>query len=101
MASKADLVYKKADSAYQEKLKKLYELSATKYVYASELVENSKTLILGKDTLELAYPEECHTNGDLVVFIKSNKRFTIRLNEMPNFILLNSNKNFNFVASNL
>jgi glyoxylase-like metal-dependent hydrolase (beta-lactamase superfamily II) len=66
-----DVTYAKTDSLYKTKLKKLNELTNTKYIYATELIDTFKRMIVGKDTLEMFYPGKCHTDGDLVIYIKS------------------------------
>lgn len=65
--------YKKADSTYKAANKEYADLKATKIIYPTELVDDSKTLVVGQDTILLLHPGKAHTNGDLVAVIKTRK----------------------------
>jgi glyoxylase-like metal-dependent hydrolase (beta-lactamase superfamily II) len=61
----------KTDSLYFAKLNRLNELKNTKYVFPNQLVDNEKQIVMGNDTIMLIYPGKAHTNGDLVVWLKT------------------------------
>ena len=61
----------KIDSILKAKENKLTSLKNEKTIYPSILVDSLKTIVLGKDTIELYYPGKAHTDGDLVVYFKN------------------------------
>jgi glyoxylase-like metal-dependent hydrolase (beta-lactamase superfamily II) len=71
IGNNASIEFKKNDSICKTKETALANLRYIKYIYAKILVDSTYTLVLGKDTLELFYPGKCHTDGDLVTYIKS------------------------------
>jgi len=66
-------IYTKNDSIYKTFLEKAKELKSIKTIYPTILVENEKTIVLGKDTIEFTFPGKAHTDGDLVANIKTRK----------------------------
>lgn len=61
------------DSIYKATLKRIDEIKQTKIVYPTELIDSSKVLVFGKDTIELTYPGKAHTDGDLIVNFKNRE----------------------------
>jgi glyoxylase-like metal-dependent hydrolase (beta-lactamase superfamily II) len=68
---------KKADSTLTAKETKLEEMKQQKFVYPNELVDSLKTIIMGSDTIEIIFPGKTHTNGDLVINIKSKQTMVL------------------------
>jgi len=65
--------YSNTDSIFKAKTKKISELQAIKTRYPTIIVDSFKTIISGKDTIQFIYPGKAHTDGDLVVVLKSRK----------------------------
>jgi cyclase len=68
-----DIKFKKADSLLKASNKEVDRLKRAITIYPTGLVDSLKTLLLGSDTIQLIYPGKAHTDGDLVVYIKSKK----------------------------
>ena len=71
--SKTSGNFLKTDSIYKDRTSKKEMLIRTKIIYPTILIDSSKILVSGKDTIELVYPGKAHTDGDLVINIKTRK----------------------------
>jgi cyclase len=69
--------FKKTDSLLVVLNKTVIYEGSQKVIYPKELVDSLKTLYLGNDTIQLIYPGPAHTNGDLVVYIKSKNIYVM------------------------
>jgi glyoxylase-like metal-dependent hydrolase (beta-lactamase superfamily II) len=68
--SKTAPAFTAADSTLKATLKRKNELAGSKFIYPNTLIEKESRLTLGKDTIQIFYPGQGHTNGDLVVVFK-------------------------------
>jgi len=65
--------FKRTDSILNAKTKKISELQAIKTKLPTLIIDNNKTLVSGKDTIQFIYPGKAHTDGDLAILIKTRK----------------------------
>jgi glyoxylase-like metal-dependent hydrolase (beta-lactamase superfamily II) len=66
-----------SESLYKNGMKKAEELKSLKTVYPTIVVDDKKTIVMGKDTIDFIYPGKGHTDGDLVANIKTRQTMVL------------------------